>query len=105
MNPLKDLFLFLSRQTILQNLLSTSGPCKIISKRFISGETLDDGVNASRELNQRGISVSLDHLGESIFNEEEAKITSAEETLEEEPKRPDTEPKTIDQVLWKEVEQ
>jgi len=73
MDPLKNLFLLLSQQTILQNLLSTSGPGKIISKRFISGETMDEGINTSRELNRRGILVTLDHLGESVLTEAGAK--------------------------------
>ncbi len=51
-----------------------------------------------KELQSLGLSLE-------VINEEEAKITSAEETIEEEPKRLNTEPKTIDQVLWKEVEQ
>lgn len=78
MNPLKDALLFLSRQTVLQNFLSTSGPLKQISKRFVSGETLTDGINASRDLNRRGILVSLDHLGESVLKEESAKLSAQE---------------------------
>ncbi|MEW6025811.1 MAG: proline dehydrogenase family protein [Planctomycetota bacterium] len=72
MNPMKDCFLFLSRQTLLQKLLSTSGPCKIISRRFVSGETMDESVCAAKDLNKHGIKVTLDHLGESVCDEKSA---------------------------------
>jgi proline dehydrogenase len=35
-----------------------------VATRFVAGETLDDAVRVSRELNGRGLSVSFDHLGE-----------------------------------------
>ncbi|MCW2495628.1 MAG: proline dehydrogenase [Jatrophihabitans sp.] len=34
--------------------------------RFVAGESLDDALRATRELAERGISVTLDHLGEGI---------------------------------------
>ncbi len=78
MNPLKDAFLFCSRQSVLRKLLSTSGPCKIISKRFVSGETLSAGIKASRELSHHGIMTTLDQLGESICKAEEATLSVQE---------------------------
>ena len=68
---MKHFFLFLSKRRILQNLLSTSGPFKIVSRRFISGEILEEGLNVSRELNRQGISATLDYLGESVQNEKD----------------------------------
>jgi proline dehydrogenase len=78
MNPMKDFFLFLSRRTLLQKLASTSGPAKIISKRFISGETLEEGITMAKELNKGGSKISLDNLGESVENEQAA-IEAAKE--------------------------
>ncbi|MFA5795268.1 MAG: proline dehydrogenase family protein [Candidatus Brocadiia bacterium] len=78
MNPMKDMFLFLSRQTLLQKMLSTSGPFKIISKRFICGETLEEGTKGICHLNDSGISVTLDHLGESVFLESESLVAVKE---------------------------
>jgi proline dehydrogenase len=37
---------------------------RAVAIRFVAGETLDDAVRVSRELNGRGLSVSFDHLGE-----------------------------------------
>ena len=40
----------------------------IFSKKYIAGETLDDAVRASKELNAQGIKVTIDLLGEFITN-------------------------------------
>jgi len=40
-------------------------------RRFIAGETLEEATEPVRALNARGISVSLDFLGESVSNREE----------------------------------
>ena len=38
----------------------------IFSKRYIAGETIDDAIRASKELNEKGMLVTLDILGEFI---------------------------------------
>lgn len=42
------------------------------ASRFVAGETIDDAVSAARELAARGITASLDFLGESVNVESEA---------------------------------
>ena len=44
----------------------------IFSKRYIAGETIEDGLNASRKLNREGIEVTVDLLGEFITTIEQA---------------------------------
>lgn len=44
----------------------------IFSKRYIAGETIEDGLKASRELNSQGIDVTVDLLGEFIKTIEQA---------------------------------
>jgi len=44
----------------------------VFSKRYIAGETLEDGLNACRELNRQGIEVTVDLLGEFILTTEQA---------------------------------
>jgi len=39
-----------------------------LARRFVAGETLDDGVRVARMLNAKGCSASLDHLGENTTN-------------------------------------
>ena len=44
----------------------------VFSKRYIAGETIDDGLKACRELNKQGIEVTVDLLGEFISTIEQA---------------------------------
>jgi proline dehydrogenase len=46
----------------------------IFSKRYIAGETIEDALRVSRELNKQNVEVTIDLLGEFITN-----ITQAEE--------------------------
>lgn len=50
----------------------------IFSKPYISGETMDDAMKASKELNSKGIKVTLDVLGEFIKNLDEAEANKKE---------------------------
>jgi proline dehydrogenase len=44
-----------------------------MSRRFVAGETVEDALAAARELNAKGISVSVDNLGEFVTNAEESR--------------------------------
>ena len=44
----------------------------IFSQRYIAGETLEDGLRAARELNESGVLVTVDLLGEFITDIQEA---------------------------------
>jgi len=44
----------------------------VFSKRYIAGETLEDGLLASKLLNEKGIEVTIDILGEFITSIDEA---------------------------------
>jgi proline dehydrogenase len=46
---------------------------KGFASRFVAGETLDSALEAVKQLNAKGISASLDLLGESVRNEKEAR--------------------------------
>lgn len=45
----------------------------LFSKKYIAGKTLDDAIQVSKNLNDKGILVTLDLLGEFINNLDEAK--------------------------------
>jgi proline dehydrogenase len=64
--------LFLSRQKRLRRWMETSAAARRLATRFVAGETLEDALDVSRRLNQERISVTLDHLGESVTTLEEA---------------------------------
>jgi len=50
----------------------------LFSKSYISGETLDDAIRASKELNSKNMKVTLDVLGEFIKNLDEAETNKKE---------------------------
>jgi proline dehydrogenase len=52
--------------------METSAPARKLSTRFVAGETLEEALAVARRLNGEGITVTLDHLGESVTNLEEA---------------------------------
>jgi proline dehydrogenase len=52
--------------------METSPAARRLATRFVAGQTLDDALAVSRRLNQERITVTLDHLGESVSTLEEA---------------------------------
>lgn len=47
------------------------------ASRFVAGETVDDAIESIRSLNAKGISATLDHLGESVDDERSAREAAA----------------------------
>jgi proline dehydrogenase len=53
--------------------VATGAPgARTMARRFVAGESVEDGIRAARELNAAGLKVTLDNLGESVHNREEA---------------------------------
>lgn len=52
--------------------METSATARRLSTRFVAGETLEEALDTSRRLNAEGITVTLDHLGESVTSLTEA---------------------------------
>lgn len=75
---LRSTLLYLSNQPRIFRFVRNNRLAKKFASRFVAGETLDDALAAVRELNAKGISASLDLLGESVTNEREARATGAE---------------------------
>ena len=70
---LRSTLLYLSDQPQVFRFVRNNRLAKGFARRFVAGETLDDALTAVRALNARGISASLDELGESVTNEREAR--------------------------------
>jgi proline dehydrogenase len=68
----RSLFLFLSRRKLLRRWMETSSLARRLATRFIAGETLEQAIAVARKLKSEGITVTLDHLGESVTNLDEA---------------------------------
>ncbi len=75
---LRNALLYLSNQPRVFSFVRTNKLARGFASRFVAGETLDTAVAAVRELNKRGITASLDLLGESVHNEKEARAAGAE---------------------------
>ena len=69
---LRSLFLTLSRIDSLRRWMVHFGPARRMARRFIAGETLDEAVAVARQLQERGILTTLDHLGENVTTPEDA---------------------------------
>ena len=52
--------------------MTNFGPAWNVAKRFVAGETVDEAIAATRQLNDRGLSATLDFLGESVTSASEA---------------------------------
>ncbi len=72
MSVLKEPILKLSRSNGMRSFVSRNRLGRTMARRFVAGETLDDAIVATQELNKSGIHVSLDHLGENTSNPAEA---------------------------------
>jgi proline dehydrogenase len=70
---IRALLIFLSQSKLLAKLVTGNPVSRRMSRRFVAGEKLDEAVAAARASNQAGMSVSLDHLGENVNTEDEAR--------------------------------
>lgn len=69
---LRVVLLYLSSATWARSLVSGMPIAKRVARRFVAGEEIADAVAATRELNDKGMRVTLDYLGESVTNIYEA---------------------------------
>jgi proline dehydrogenase len=69
---LKDTLLFLAQNPRMRDFALQNRVARNISRRFVAGELLEDAIQATRVLNDRGIQVAMDLLGENVATKEEA---------------------------------
>jgi len=69
---LRSTLLYLSENKSLQNFILRSKLARGMSRRFVAGETLDDAIKVTGDLNARGMDVTLDNLGEAVEREDQA---------------------------------
>ena len=70
---LRSALLYLSNRPRVFRFVRNNGFAKRFARRFVAGEALEDALGAVRTLNGKGITASLDLLGESVTNEREAR--------------------------------
>jgi proline dehydrogenase len=74
----RSALLYLSNQPRVFRFVRGNRLAKHFARRFVAGETLPEALDAVALLNAKGISVSLDLLGESVTNEREARAAGAD---------------------------
>src|SRR5438045_9218761 len=90
----RSALLYLSNQKQVFHFVRNNRLAKSFANRFVAGETLDTALAAVARLNARGITASLDLLGESVHNEAEARAAGQSylNMLDQvHPRRPDAE--------------
>jgi proline dehydrogenase len=75
---LRSALLYLSDQPTASKFVRNNRLAKHFARRFVAGETIADALTAVRALNAKGITASLDLLGESVTNEREARAARDE---------------------------
>ncbi|WP_281976007.1 proline dehydrogenase [Halobacillus litoralis] len=69
---LRNFFLFLSKNRFFTKLAKKYG-LRFGAGKFVAGETVPDAVKTIQQLNDKGMAVTIDHLGEFIDSKEEAR--------------------------------
>jgi proline dehydrogenase len=75
---LRSTFLYLSRQPRIFKFVRRNRLARAFARRFVAGETAGEAIIAVQELNRKGITASLDLLGESVHTEAEARAAGQE---------------------------
>ena len=73
---LRSTLLYLSNQPRVFRFVRNNKLAKKFASRFVAGETLPEALEAVKALNAKGITASLDLLGESVNNEKEARAAA-----------------------------
>jgi proline dehydrogenase len=73
---LRALFISLSESRSLRAFAERSTMGQRLSSRFVAGTEVEDALRAALAVNQAGMSVSIDNLGENVTNAEEARSSA-----------------------------
>ena len=69
---LRSAFISLSRNQTMRRFLENSSVGRRMSSRFVAGKDIADALNVAKAVNDQGMAVTLDSLGESVTSETEA---------------------------------
>ena len=77
---LRNLLIYLSQAAWARNMVSQFSLAQKVAYRFVAGETAREVITASQALNEQGMLVTIDYLGESVTDSAEA-VASKDEIL------------------------
>lgn len=70
---LRSILLWLSRNKTVRNTVMRWGIVRRAARRFVAGETIEEAIAVTRDLNAQGIVATLDHLGENVETLDDAR--------------------------------
>ncbi len=70
---LRETLFYLAGASWARHFAMHFAPFRRTARRFVAGETLQDALDVTRRLNENGLLVTLDHLGESMDDETHAR--------------------------------
>ena len=70
---LRATFISLSESKSIRSAAEKTWVGQRLSRRFVAGTTVDEALAATRAMNQLGLGVSVDNLGENVTNADEAR--------------------------------
>src|SRR5688572_15410375 len=70
---LRRILLYLSAATWARSLISNFFVARRVARRFVAGESLQEAITVTSNLNKSGLLVTLDYLGESVLKEEDTR--------------------------------
>ena len=70
---LRAAFISLSESKSIRSAAEKTRMGQKLSRRFVAGTTIEDALAATKAMNERGLSVSVDNLGENVTNADEAR--------------------------------
>jgi len=73
---LRAFFISLSENRWLRGMAERSAVGRRLSSRFVAGTEVEDALRVTQTVNQKGLSVSVDNLGENVTNAEEARASA-----------------------------
>lgn len=73
MSIARDVFLAMSTNSLVRRAVVGFPLSRIVSRRFVAGETLDEAIGAVKSLNGQNLRVTLDVLGESVSRDSDAR--------------------------------
>lgn len=73
---IRPVLLRLSQEQRLRDMAVQNPMLRSMARRFVAGETLPEALAAVRAINTRGMTASLDHLGENVTSEDEARAAA-----------------------------
>ncbi len=70
---MRDFFVMLSESSLARSFTMHAPGARSVARRFVAGETIEEGIATARALNRAGMKVTLDYLGESVSSRDEAR--------------------------------